>query len=105
MFIMDVHRTSSVMLLANVAVDAVRFPDQLERRVPLEQPVLRARRVPLEQPALRAQQVPLEQQEPRARQVPLERQVPPERRVPLERRAPLEQPEAVLAPALLQENC
>lgn len=57
MFIMDVHRTSSVILIADVAVDAVRFLDQLARQVPLE------------------------------------------------RRAPLEQPEAVLAPALLQENC
>ena len=75
MFIMDVHRTSSVILIADVAVDAVRFLDQLARQVPLEQPA------------------------------PLERRVPPERRVPLERRAPLEQPEAVLAPALLQENC
>ena len=81
MFIMDVHRTSSVILIADVAVDVVRFLDQLARQVPPEQPVLRARQVPLEQPALRA---PLEQPA---------------------LRAPLEQPEAVLAPALLQENC
>lgn len=50
MFIMDVHRTSSVILIADVAVDVVRFLDQLARQVPPEQPVLRARQVPLEQP-------------------------------------------------------
>ena len=85
MFIMDVHRTSSVILIADVAVDAVRFLDQLARQVPPEQPVLRARRVPLEQQEPRARQVPPEQPALRERQVPLAPPALRERRVPLPR--------------------
>ncbi len=50
MFIMDVHRTSSVILIADVAVDVVRFLDQLARQVPPERRVPLERRAPLEQP-------------------------------------------------------